>query len=102
MGEPAQGTRRWLSRHQRVITSHSKNNVAFFTKISIKAIKKIYCDIKKGEFKIDSYSNEESIKMVKEKLDKLKSFDFKGKYNVALTGLTISTVTTETTKSLDD
>ena len=77
-------------------------NVAFFTKISIKAIKKIYCDIKKGEFKIDSYSNEESIKMVKEKLDKLKSFDFKGKYNVALTGLTISTVTTETTKSLDD
>ena len=40
--------------------------------------------------------------MVKEKLDKLKLHDFEGKKNVELTGLTSSTVSVETTRSIDD
>jgi len=75
-------------------------NVAFFTKISIEAIEKIYSDIKSGQFKIDSNTNEESIKMVKEKLNKLKSFDFKGIKNAELTGLMTINIPFETTKSI--
>jgi hypothetical protein len=75
-------------------------NVSFFTKISIKAIKDIYSDINNDQFSINGYSNEKSIKMVKEKLDKLKLYDFEGKKNVELTGLTLSTVSVETTRSI--
>lgn len=77
-------------------------NVAFFTKITVKAIKEICSDITNDLFVINDYSNEKSIKMVKERLDKLKSYDFEGKNNVELTDLTTSTVTFETTKSLSD
>lgn len=77
-------------------------NVSFFTKITIKAIKDFYSDIINDQFSINGYSNEKSIKMVKEKLDKLKLYDFEGKKNVELTGLTSSTVSVETTRSIDD
>jgi hypothetical protein len=75
-------------------------NIAFFTKISIKAINEIYSDIINDQFSINGYSNEKSIKMVKEKLDKLKSYDFEGKKNVELTGLTTINIPFETTKSI--
>lgn len=77
-------------------------NVAFFTKIAIKAIQKIYSDITNDQFVINGYSNEKSVKMIKEKLDKLKSYDFEGKKNLELTDLMTSTITLETTKSLSD
>ena len=75
-------------------------NVSFFTKISIKAINDIYRDISSDQFKINGYSNEKSLKKIKEKLDNLKSNE--GKFNVTLTGILASTVTLQTTKSLSD
>jgi hypothetical protein len=77
-------------------------NVAFFTKISIKTIKEIYSDIANDRFVIQNNSNEESLKLVKDKLESLKSYNFEGRNNLELTGLMTSTVTFETTKSLSE
>ena len=72
-------------------------NVSYFTKITIKAIKKIYEEIQNDQFVISPFSNEVTIEKVKSRITKLKEFE--GSAYVLLNDLPI-TITTQTTCSL--
>lgn len=73
-------------------------NVSHFTKMTIKAIKKIYQEIKDDTFIINGYSKEESMEKIKNKIAELKNYN---STNFRLIeNLPTSTSTTETTRSL--
>lgn len=72
-------------------------NVSFFTKITIKAIKKIYEEIKHDQFLISTFSNEVTMEKVKTRITKLKEYE--GSVYVLLNDLPITT-TTQSTCSL--
>jgi len=68
------------------------------THLTISAINHVYQSIQTDSFRINGFTNEESIEKMKTKVDKLKSYigtDFTG-----LSGLFVSTTTTQTTSSL--
>lgn len=72
-------------------------NVSYFTKITIKVIKKIYEEIQNDQFVIPTFSKEITMKKVKDRITKMKEFE--GSIFVLLNDLPI-TATTQTTCSL--
>lgn len=72
-------------------------NVSYFTKITIKAIKKIYEEIQNDQLVIPTFSKEKTMKKVKDRITKLKEFE--GSVFVLLNDLP-TTATTQTTCSL--
>ncbi len=72
-------------------------NVSYFTKITIKAMKKIYEEIQNDQFFISTFSKKITMQKVKDRITKLKEFE--GSVYVLLNDLPITT-TTQTTCSL--
>ncbi len=73
-------------------------NASKFTRMSVYSIQKVYNELKNESFIINGYSKEKTMKIIKERIEKLQDFKgilFKPEFN-----LPISTITTKTTSSI--
>lgn len=73
-------------------------NVSYFTRIAIKAILKVHSDIQGDTFRINGCSRNESIEKLKDKINRLKSYEAES--FLRLENIDTLTVTIETTHSI--